>query len=70
MIVKIQRPILGEPMWLIYNQDRSYMTHTHESEVPNYIKDLMGGEFKIYVEVTLTPLGGLFEVNRVADQAW
>ncbi len=67
-IFKVQKPLAGAPLMLIYNQSRS-ITFQFPKNKCGSILQLMRGRPKIYVEAAV--INGIFEIDGVVeDQEW
>lgn len=66
MIVKVQRPVAGDPSALIYNEDRSIF---HQCPVEDVADLFDEGELKVYFDADLVDDQLVF-LERVKDQSW
>lgn len=66
-IVKLQVPLMGEPLALVYNKNRSYIGHV---PINDDIKEAMGESFKKYFIAHIDKKGLVHLHKEVEEQDW
>lgn len=66
-IAKLQRPIMGDPQVLVYDESRKW-----DMYMPLYpeLLEWFGDEFKVYASVCITKDGNLHIDKIVEERAW
>lgn len=68
MIVKVQLPIAGEPLVLVYNEERSLFL---QFPVTKEIKKHARGDVRYFCEAQINPVTQTLELGaRVGEQGW
>ena len=68
MIVKVQLPLMGEPLMLVYNKDRSIIG---QFEVDPQLKSMMKGRMKAYFYANPVLVHDQVQIIKPApDQDW
>ena len=66
-IVKVQVPVYGDVVALIYAKGRDRMT---QQPITNYLREKMEGRYKAYFRAHYSSIVGWAIGERVADQDW
>lgn len=56
IVVKVQRPLAqsgGEPIWLIYDEEREHMFQIQQNAIPKEVRDIMGNRPKAFFRAIL-----------------
>jgi hypothetical protein len=69
-VFKVQKPLAGEDVWLVYNKGKTIIAYIPGNEIGKDVRALMRSDYKMYVMGSISKQGKFSIVDRVSARSW